>query len=166
MHIHLDENPVRYVACKSSPSMPYVSLETVAKCSNLDMTATRKWVRVNKVRVHVCRRVVYVAAHAILQFLTEHNKTSDKPPMDVHAGLDILTAKIAPHVPRQPYLPMWRQSVFPVHLLGLAPLLGCISPVAGDVKLQDDGVVHHPVNRRGGGHGVGKDTFPLREHQV
>ena len=50
MHIHLDENPVRYVACKSSPSMPYVSLETVAKCSNLDMTATRKWVRVNKVR--------------------------------------------------------------------------------------------------------------------
>ena len=106
MHIHLDENPVRYVACKSSPSMPYVSLETVAKCSNLDMTATRKWVRVNKVRVHVCRRVVYVAAHAILQFLTEHNKTSDKPPMDVHAGLDILTAKIAPHVPRQPYLPM------------------------------------------------------------
>ena len=69
-------------------------------------------------------------------------------------------------VPRQPYLPIWRQSVLPVHLLGLAPLLGCISPVAGDVKLQDDGVVHHPVNRRGGGHGVGKDAFPLGEDQV
>ena len=51
----------------------------------------------------------------------------------------------------------WRQSVLPVHLLGLAPLLGSVGPVAGDVKLQDDGVVHDPVNRRGGGHGVGKD---------
>ena len=28
-------------------------------------------------------------------------------------------------------------------------------------KLQDDGVVHDPVNRRGGGHGVGKDALPL-----
>ena len=55
----------------------------------------------------------------------------------------------------------WRQSVLPVHLLGLAPLLGCVGPVAGDVKLQDDGVVHDPVNRRGGGHGVGKDALPL-----
>ena len=45
----------------------------------------------------------------------------------------------------------WRQSVLPVHLLGLAPLLGSVGPVAGDVKLQDDGVVHDPVNRRGGG---------------
>ena len=69
-------------------------------------------------------------------------------------------------VPRQPYLPVRRQSVLPVHLLGMAPLLGCISPVAGDVKLQDDGVVHHPVDCRGGGHGVGKDAFPLREDQV
>ena len=55
----------------------------------------------------------------------------------------------------------WRQSVLPVHLLGLAPLLGCVGAVAGDVKLQDDGVVHDPVNRRGGGHGVGKDALPL-----
>ena len=55
----------------------------------------------------------------------------------------------------------WRQSVLPVHLLGLAPLLGSVGPVAGDVKLQDDGVVHDPVNRRGGGHGVGKDALPL-----
>ena len=50
----------------------------------------------------------------------------------------------------------WRQSVLPVHLLGLAPLLGCVGAVAGDVKLQDDGVMDHPVNRRSGGHGVGK----------
>ena len=60
----------------------------------------------------------------------------------------------------------WRQSVLPVHLLGLAPLLGSVGPVAGDVQLQDDGVVHDPVNRRGGGHGVGKDALPLREDQV
>ena len=45
----------------------------------------------------------------------------------------------------------WRQSVLPVHLLGLDALLGSVGPVAGDVKLQDDGVVHDPVNRRGGG---------------
>ena len=102
MHIHLDENPIRRIACKSPPSMPYISLQTIARFSNLDMTATRKWVRVNEVPVHVRCRVTYVAAHAILQFLTKHNKTSDKPPMDVHAGLDLLTAKIAPHVPRQP----------------------------------------------------------------
>ena len=60
----------------------------------------------------------------------------------------------------------WRQSVLPVHLLGLAPLLGSVGPVAGDVKLQDDGVVHDPVNRRGGGHRVGEDALPLREDQV
>ena len=60
----------------------------------------------------------------------------------------------------------WRQSVLPVHLLGLDALLGSVGPVAGDVKLQDDGVVHDPVNRRGGGHGVGKDALPLREDQV
>ena len=73
---------------------------------------------------------------------------------------------------RQPWCPAstifagWRQSVLPVHLLGLAPLLGSVGPVAGDVKLQDDGVMDHPVNRRGGGHGVGKDALPLREDQV
>ena len=55
----------------------------------------------------------------------------------------------------------WRQSVLPVHLLGLDALLGSVGAVAGDVKLQDDGVVHDPVNRRGGGHGVGKDALPL-----
>ena len=60
----------------------------------------------------------------------------------------------------------WRQSVLPVHLLGLDALLGSVGPVAGDVKLQDDGVVHDPVNRHGGGHGVGKDALPLREDQV
>ena len=60
----------------------------------------------------------------------------------------------------------WRQSVLPVHLLGLDALLGSVGPVAGDVKLQDDGVVHDPVNRRGGGHGVGEDALPLGEDQV
>ena len=60
----------------------------------------------------------------------------------------------------------WRQSVLPVHLLGLDALLGCVGAVAGDVKLQDDGVMDHPVNRRRGGHGVGKDAFPRREDQV
>ena len=53
---------------------------------------------------------------------------------------------------------IWRQSVLPVHLLGLAPLLGCIGPVAGDVKLQDDGVVDDPVNRRGGSDEVAKQV--------
>ena len=48
----------------------------------------------------------------------------------------------------------------------LDALLGCVGAVAGDVKLQDDGVVHDPVNRRRGGHGVGEDAFPLREDQV
>ena len=69
-------------------------------------------------------------------------------------------------VPASGYTRVPRQSVLPVHLLGLAPLLGCAGPVVGDVKLQDDGVVHDPVNRRGGGHGVGEDAFPLREDQV
>ena len=39
----------------------------------------------------------------------------------------------------------WRQSVLPVHLLSLTPLLSSVGPVAGDVKLQDDGVMHHSV---------------------
>ncbi len=59
-----------------------------------------------------------------------------------------------------------RPLVLPVHLLCLAPLLGGISPVAGYVKLQDDGVVHHPVDGRSGGHGVGEDALPLGEDQV
>ena len=60
-------------------------------------------------------------------------------------------------------VPVPRQSFLPVHLLGFAPFLGCIGAVAGDVKLQDDGVVHDLVNRRGGGHRVGEDVFPLRD---
>ncbi len=62
-----------------------------------------------------------------------------------------------------------RRLVLPVHLLGCsspATLLGCVSPVAGDVEFQDDSVVDHPVNRRGGGHGVGEDALPLGEDQV
>ena len=63
-------------------------------------------------------------------------------------------------VPRQPFLPIHRRLVLPVDLLGrssLAALLCCVSPVSGDVKLRDDRVVGDPVNRRGGGHGVGED---------
>ena len=41
-------------------------------------------------------------------------------------------------VPPSDYTRVPRQSYLPVHLLGLAPLLGCAGPVAGDVKLQDD----------------------------
>ena len=41
-------------------------------------------------------------------------------------------------VPASGYTRVPRQSVLPVRLLGLAPLLGCAGPVAGDVKLQDD----------------------------
>ena len=59
-----------------------------------------------------------------------------------------------------------RRLVLPVHLLFLTSLLSRASAVAGHVKLQDDGVVDHPVNRRGGGHGVGEDALPLREDQV
>ena len=69
-------------------------------------------------------------------------------------------------VPRQPDLPNCRRLVLPVHLLLQAPLLGGIGPIAGDVKLQDNGVVHHPVDGRRGGHGVGEDAFPFGEDQV
>ena len=70
-------------------------------------------------------------------------------------------------IPREVVTPAnWRRLVLPVHLLCLAPLLGGIGAVAGDVKLEDDGVVHDPVNRRGGGHGVGEDAFSLGEDQV
>ena len=65
-------------------------------------------------------------------------------------------------VPRQPDLPIYRRLVLPVHLLGRsspAALLCCVSPVAGDVEFQDDGVVDDPVNRRGGGHGVGELVY-------
>ena len=67
--------------------------------------------------------------------------------------------------PASTILAGWRQSVLPVHLLGLTPLLGCVGAVAGDVKLQDDGVMDHPINRRRGGHGVGEDAFRLRGDQ-
>ena len=56
-------------------------------------------------------------------------------------------------------LPVWHR--LPVHPLWLAALLRRAGPVAGDVKLQDDGVMHHPVDGRGGGHGVGEDALPL-----
>ena len=85
-------------------------------------------------------------------------------------GPDTWSAKISSTpqscVPRQLYLPICRQLVLPIDLLLLAALLGRAGAVAGDVKLQDDGVMDHPVNRRGGGHGVGEDALPLREDQV
>ena len=65
-------------------------------------------------------------------------------------------------VPRQLFLPVWRQLFLPVHLLGLAPLLGRIGTKAGDVKLEDDGVMDHPVDGRGGGHGVGTPAVRVR----
>ena len=77
------------------------------------------------------------------------------------AGTHRITVNAQSAVPRQLFLPKKRPLFLPVHPLGLAPLLGGISPVAGDVKLQDHGVVHDPVNRRGGGHGVGEDALPL-----
>ena len=43
-------------------------------------------------------------------------------------------------MPRQLFVQKSRRLVLPVHFLCLAPLLGCISPVAGDVKLEYDGV--------------------------
>ena len=92
------------------------------------------------------------------------------------AGLDedakrTFILKLHPHpsvgqLSRVNYFCRLRQLVLPVHLLGLAALLGRAGAVAGHVKLQDDGVMHHPVNRRGGGHGVGEDALPLREDQV
>ena len=59
-----------------------------------------------------------------------------------------------------------RRLFLPVHLLFLTPLLSHPGSVAGDVEFQDDGVVDHPVNRRGGGHGVGEDALPFREDQI
>ena len=58
-----------------------------------------------------------------------------------------------PAVPRQPYLPS-------ISFAGSPPwpgsLLGCISPLAGDVKFEDDGLVGCLVNGRSSGHGVGE----------
>ena len=92
------------------------------------------------------------------------NRLPPRPVKTLSLGLRCDTERKA--CPASTIFAGWRQSVLPVHLLGLAPLLGSVGPVAGDVKLQDDGVVHDPVNRRGGGHGVGKDALPLREDQV
>ena len=83
-----------------------------------------------------------------------------------------------PFFPCQPFLPNCRRLVLPVHLLGRdsigwgcssrAALLCCVGAVAGDVEFQDDGVVHRPVDGRGGGHGVGEDELGGQEvlHQA
>ena len=75
------------------------------------------------------------------------NQSDQRTPDNVATDTDDPDA-----VPRQLYLP--------VHLLGLDALLGCVGAVAGDVKLQDDGVMDHPINRRRGGHGLAK----MRSH--
>ena len=85
------------------------------------------------------------------------------------AGLCCSCCQFSESVPRRLFLPNCRQPVLPVHLpacSSLAALLCCISPVAGDVRLQDDRVEHDPVDGRGGGHGVGEDALPLAEDQV
>ena len=95
-------------------------------------------------------------------------RTTSHPPRDKRrwqaGGTGVIGVYMG--VPRQLYLPICRQLVLPIDLLLLAALLGRAGAVAGDVKLQDDGVMDHPVNRRGGGHGVGEDALPLREDQV
>ena len=58
------------------------------------------------------------------------------------------------------------QLVLPVHLLLLVTLLSHTGAVAGQVKFQYDRVMDHPVNGRGGGHGVDEDVLPLGEDQV
>ena len=80
--------------------------------------------------------------------------------------MSMLYEDIVTVVPRQAFLPIWRQLVLPVHLLFLAPLLGSVGSVAGHGKLEDYGVMHHAVDGRSGGHGVGEDAFPLGEDQV
>ena len=108
---------------------------------------------------HRCRRE--------LESLEEPQAQGDQLPLPVNGAprpQEYPSHRLA--VPRQLFLPVWRQLFLPVHLLGLAPLLGCIGAVAGDVKLQDDGVMDHSIDGRGGGHGVGEDVFPLREDQV
>ena len=95
-----------------------------------------------------------------------HGTTSLFAALDTRSGQVIGQCHRRHRCPASTIFAGWRQSVLPVHLLGLDALLGSVGPVAGDVKLQDDGVVHDPVNRRGGGHGVGEDALPLREDQV
>ena len=83
-----------------------------------------------------------------------------------HRQLDDFRSALGPAVPRQLYLPVGVNQFCRFTSLAWPRCWAALVPVAGDVKLQDDGVVHDPVNRRGGGHGVGKDALPLREDQV
>ena len=48
------------------------------------------------------------------------------------------------------YLCRFRRLFLPVHLLFPTPLLSHSGAVAGDVNLQDDGVVDHPAVNGGG----------------
>jgi len=44
--------------------------------------------------------------------------------------------------------------------------LGMLQAVAEDVELQDHTVVHQTVDRRCGGHGIFKDSFPFRKGEI
>ena len=116
-------------------------------------------------------RTVHQLRLSVGAIVSAIHQTAQQAQPAVAAILDRIRASPVVHAdetgcPASTIFAGWRQSVLPVHLLGLDALLGSVGPVAGDVKLQDDGVVHDPVNRRGGGHGVGKDALPLREDQV
>ena len=45
-------------------------------------------------------------------------------------------------------------------------LLRLLESIARNVELQDDAVVHEPVDRRGRRHGVFEDFLPFRERQI
>ena len=63
-------------------------------------------------------------------------------------------------------LPELHQFLLPRSLLFLTPLLGHAGNVAGHVEFQDHQLMYHPVDGRGGGHGVGEDALPHREDEV
>ena len=166
-------------AVEPSPSMCSVLRETALEynIANVSMIETG-WLEasVEPADVVLCSHVVYVIEdiESFVRKMDSHARRLvlavlfQSPPQSQIYSLweQVHGEKRRRLCPASSIFAGWRQSVLPVHLLGLAPLLGSVGPVAGDVKLQDDGVVHDPVNRRGGGHGVGKDALPLGEDQV
>ena len=97
----------------------------------------------NYARYHqVLNRAVWSprqAARILLGLLILHLDQGDGP---LIFGIDeTLERRRGPKIkslcPASTIFAGWRQSVLPVHLLGLAPLLGSVGTVSGDVKLQD-----------------------------
>ena len=166
-------------AVEPSPSMCSVLRETALEynIANVSMIETG-WLEasVEPADVVLCSHVVYVIEdiESFVRKMDSHARRLvlavlfQSPPQSQIYSLweQVHGEKRRRLCPASTIFAGWRQSVLPVHLLGLDALLGSVGPVAGDVKLQDDGVVHDPVNRRGGGHGVGEDALPLREDQV